>query len=86
MDSPSYKIEPDPAGEGLYCGRPVFKNRLHIPPDLAVVSGVSGQREAKLMVAERVVAWLQGELQRRQDIFNGLWASTTPPKAETPGA
>lgn len=73
VDSPSYRIEPDPAGGDYFCGRPIFKNGGRVPPDLGFVSGVAGLAQAKLRVAEEVLAWAEAELQRRQDIYQSLW-------------
>ncbi|QPH01869.1 hypothetical protein C2857_006072 [Epichloe festucae Fl1] len=73
VDSPSYKIEPDPAGGDYFSGRPIFKNGGRVPPDLGFVSGVAGLAQAKLRVAEEVLAWAETELQRRQDIYQSLW-------------
>ncbi|KHN96229.1 uncharacterized protein MAM_05815 [Metarhizium album ARSEF 1941] len=75
LDSPRYKIEPDPAGGGLFRGRPVFRNDVRIPPALGVVTGIADQDQARLKVAEGVLDWLQAELQRRQDTFESLWSS-----------
>ncbi|GAB0136683.1 hypothetical protein EsDP_00004976, partial [Epichloe bromicola] len=72
VDSPSYRIEPDPAGGDYFCGRPIFKNGGRVPPDLGFVSGVAGLAQAKLRVAEEVLAWAEAELQRRQDIYQSL--------------
>ncbi|EFY90232.1 hypothetical protein MAC_03747 [Metarhizium acridum CQMa 102] len=84
LGSPTYKIEPDPAGHDVFCGRPVFKNDLRIPPDLGIVSGIAGEGQAKLKVAESVREWLQAELQRRQDTFESLWSTASSPKPATP--
>ncbi|KAG5916759.1 hypothetical protein E4U53_004273, partial [Claviceps sorghi] len=73
IDSPIYRVEPDPAGGDLFCGRPVFKNGGRIPHDLGFVSGVPGQAQAKKRVADEVLAWAEGELQRRQDLYKSLW-------------
>ena len=71
-----YRIEPDPAGGNLFCGRPVFKNGGRVPLDLGVVSGVEGQKETKQRMAEILLPWLQRELQKRQDVYQSLWASS----------
>ncbi|KID80009.1 uncharacterized protein G6M90_00g013750 [Metarhizium brunneum] len=84
LGSPTYKIEPDPAGDSLFCGRPVFKNDMRIPPDLGIVSGIAGESQARLKVAESVLEWLQAELQRRQDTFESLWSAANSPKPATP--
>ncbi|KAG6022855.1 hypothetical protein E4U41_002145 [Claviceps citrina] len=76
IDSPSYRVWPDPAGADLFCGRPVFKNGGHVPADLGVVSGVEGgQAQAKVRIAEKVLAWAEAELRKRQEIFHSLWGS-----------
>ncbi|KAH0596297.1 hypothetical protein MHUMG1_06158 [Metarhizium humberi] len=84
LGSPTYKIEPDPAGDNLFCGRPVFKNDMRIPPDLGIVSGIASESQARLKVAESVLEWLQAELQRRQDTFESLWSAANSPKPATP--
>lgn len=80
LDNPTYRIEPDPVGENMFRGQPVFKNALRVPSDLGVVSGIVGQSQAKLKMAESVLAWLKGELQRRQDTFQNLWSAANSPK------
>jgi hypothetical protein len=85
FDSPTYEIEPDPAGGDLFCGRPVFKNGVRIPPELGIVSGIAGQNQAKLKVAESVLEWLQSELKRRQATFDSLWSAATSPQSTTTG-
>ncbi|KAG5981298.1 hypothetical protein E4U55_003094 [Claviceps digitariae] len=77
IDSPVYRVEPDPAGGGLFCGRPIFKNGGRMPFDLGFVNGVEGQAQAKRRIAEKVLAWAEEELQRRQDIFQTLWGAAT---------
>ncbi|KAG6004755.1 hypothetical protein E4U21_000785 [Claviceps maximensis] len=77
IDSPNYSIEPDQAGADLFCGRPVFKNGGRVPINLGCVSGVKGQAQAKMRIAEEVLAWAEAELQRRQDIFQNLWGEAT---------
>ncbi|KAG6013163.1 hypothetical protein E4U43_007463 [Claviceps pusilla] len=77
IDSPVYRVEPDPAGGNLFCGRPVFKNGGHVPFNLGFVSGVEGEAQAKRRVAEEVLAWAEGELRRRHDIFKSLWGEAT---------
>ncbi|KAG5922786.1 hypothetical protein E4U42_005264 [Claviceps africana] len=73
IDSPTYRIEPDPAGGDLFCGQPVFKNGGRIPHDLGFVSGVAGRAEAKRRIAEQVLAWAESEMQRRQSLYESLW-------------
>jgi len=77
MDSPVYRVEPDPAGRDLFCGRPVFKNGGRVPFNLGFVTGVEGQAQTKRRIAEELLAWAEGELQRRQDIFQNLWGEAT---------
>ncbi|OAA43071.1 hypothetical protein NOR_04438 [Metarhizium rileyi] len=79
IDTPAYRVEPDPAGVDLFSGQPVFKNAMRVPPEVGVVSGIAGQNEARLRVAESVLDWLQAELQRRQETFERLWSSESLP-------
>ncbi|PNY27691.1 Uncharacterized protein TCAP_02384, partial [Tolypocladium capitatum] len=74
IDSPSYRIEPDDEMPNFFGGRPVFQHGGRVPPDLGVVSGVLGKRQAKIQMAEKVLEWLQGEQRSRTEIINSLWA------------
>ena len=73
IDSPNYRIDPDEDMPNYFSGRPVFKSGL-MPPDLGVVSGVLGKRQAKMQIAEKVLEWLQKEQEGRHTTFNSLFA------------
>lgn len=65
LDQPSYNIEPEDL-PNLYRGRAQFKLGTRAPDDLGLVKGVLGKNNAKVQVAEKVLVWLQMEMQARQ--------------------
>ncbi|POR34029.1 Uncharacterized protein TPAR_05694 [Tolypocladium paradoxum] len=73
LESPCFRIEPDDGMPNFFSGRPVFQRGGRIPPDLGVVSGVLGKRQARMQMAEKVLEWLQEEERNREDIVNSLW-------------
>ncbi|GAO13255.1 uncharacterized protein UV8b_03670 [Ustilaginoidea virens] len=78
IDNPAYRIEPDPTGSGLFCGRPVFQNGGRIPSQVGVVSGIASETLAKQRIAELVLAWGEEEFQKRQRLlFKTLWGPAT---------
>ncbi|KAG5941379.1 hypothetical protein E4U60_007914 [Claviceps pazoutovae] len=77
IDSPSYKIEPDPAGGDTFCGRPIFRNGGRVPLELGMVKGAESPSQAKMRVAEEVLTWLDEEMQRRQAVFQNIWSKAS---------
>ncbi|RMJ12041.1 hypothetical protein CDV36_008300 [Fusarium kuroshium] len=63
---PEYFIEQD--GE-TWRGRPIFRNDGRIPEGVGAVSGYADRQQAEDAVAEKVLEWLEQELQAKEAVF-----------------
>ncbi|KAF4454591.1 hypothetical protein F53441_2934 [Fusarium austroafricanum] len=73
---PEYHIEQDNEEEDTWSGRPIFKNDGRIPEDVGVVTGVVGRQQAEILVAEKVLEWLEKEEKAKQDQVASILSST----------
>jgi len=76
LDAPAYRLEPDPQMPGFFDGRAVFRSGGRTPPEgVGAVTAVLGRREARVLVAEGVLAWLREEHRARDAMVQSLWGT-----------
>lgn len=66
MDSPSYQLFPDEELPEFWSGRAVFRPGSKFPKERGVVRQVLSKQDAKDQVAQRVLAWLGEEKEKRE--------------------
>ncbi|KAF5574967.1 hypothetical protein FPCIR_13380 [Fusarium pseudocircinatum] len=74
---PEYHIEQDNEQEDTWKGRPIFRHDGRIPENMGVVEGVVGRQKAEILVAEKVLEWLEKEEKNRGDQYASLMDSTS---------
>ncbi|KAJ9425146.1 hypothetical protein QL093DRAFT_2233312 [Fusarium oxysporum] len=74
---PEYYIELDNEKEDTWKGRPIFRHDGRIPENMGVVEGVVGRQQAEILVAEKVLEWLEKEEKNRGDQYSNLMNSTS---------
>lgn len=74
---PEYHIEQDNEQEDTWKGRPIFRHDGRIPENMGVVDGAVGRQEAEILVAEKVLEWLEKEEKNRGDQYASLMDSTS---------
>ncbi|KAK5990216.1 hypothetical protein PT974_08482 [Cladobotryum mycophilum] len=76
--SPTYQVEEEAGKPGFFSGQPFFQNGGRYPPDLAIVSGVYGKRNAKLAIAQLVMEWLEEEKKLRDSVKDDFLKDLDP--------
>ncbi|EWG48437.1 hypothetical protein FVEG_08214 [Fusarium verticillioides 7600] len=74
---PEYHIEQDNEQEDTWKGRPIFRHDGRIPENMGVVDGAVRRQEAEILVAEKVLEWLEKEEKNRGDQYASLMDSTS---------
>jgi hypothetical protein len=74
---PEYYIEQDNEKEDTWNGCPVFRHDGLIPEDMGVVKGIVGRQQAEILVAEKVLEWLEKEGKKRDEQLSSIMDSTS---------
>lgn len=69
---PRYLVEQELERPNFFGGRAEFAGGARVPLDVAVVAGVLGKEQARLQLAQKVLAWLLREDKARQDLADSL--------------
>lgn len=75
FECPTYRTVPDSDRPNFWSGQPYFRQDARIPEDLGAVQGIFGKKNARLEMAELVLAWLEEEEGARQAITARLLAT-----------
>lgn len=66
LENPTYHLASEAELPDFWSGRPIFKAGSKVPDGVGAVREVLGKQNAKVQTAQKTLAWLQGEKQRRQ--------------------
>ncbi|KAH8122801.1 hypothetical protein LI328DRAFT_125334 [Trichoderma asperelloides] len=67
---PIIEIFPDPETQGMYAGKPIFKNNSRIPEGLGYIKGALTKGLAKELVAEEILKYCKAQRKRLQGLMN----------------
>ena len=75
MDQPRYNVVREDGTEfsaDLYRGQAEFRIGTKVPENVGIVRGILGKSEAKIEIAQQVLAWMQKELDNRHDMIKKI--------------
>ncbi|EGX94336.1 hypothetical protein CCM_02607 [Cordyceps militaris CM01] len=72
VSQPQYRLVPDLDRPSFFSGRAEFSVGSRVPDDIAVVRNVLGKKQARIQIAEQVLAWMEKEEMRRQQLVDGM--------------
>ncbi|OAA74163.1 hypothetical protein ISF_01064 [Cordyceps fumosorosea ARSEF 2679] len=72
VSQPQYRLTQDADRPSFFSGHAEFSAGSRVPEGVAVARGVLGKRQARIHIAEQVLAWMEKEKARRQKLVDGM--------------